>query len=227
MVRRNRRTLRSDAQGLRWQVEPVGCELQIELVFDDAPGEVLQRTRTLSSSAEARRELERLIAEQLADGFVLQPPWEPTAEWIGTAADRELGLEVLDAWIMAVHEAPSTFPTLPPTVQAFVALHELATQSGRNGLEAFVVESDPQLVAHAEEAARLVGVPEVAALFAAAARGMSLTALHGLMPAKVRWASPRHAKQLQRYASLELDDVLSAFVRAHAQDFLPLPSPAR
>jgi len=216
MSRSNRRTLRHEGRGIRWTIEPVGGSLQIEIVFDDEPDKPIRRTRY----GEA---MEAVIAEQLKDGFVPVPRRQPSVEWVRTAPSHELGVEVLDAWIMAAFRGPEVFATLPATVRAFVALNALATQSSRNGLASFVVEIDPQVVAHTGDAARLVGLPNVATLFERATGDIDFKSVFGMIPTRLKWASPAAAKKLQAHACLELDERLEAFVRAHAEDFLPLP----
>lgn len=224
MSRHEERVLRHAVEGVTWKVIPRGSKLAIEIVFDDEPDRVITRERVLAPH-ERTTGLDALIAEQLADGFVLEPPWAPTPDWIRAAPPDELGLEIVDTWLLALHADPALFRTMPSTVRSFLALHTMAVQASRNGLSSFLREDDPQLTAHVPEAARHLGLPDVESLYTRATSGLDLAKLARTGAAPVRWTDAKAAESLEAaLTEIDLLDRLIAWVRAHADDFAKLPA---
>ena len=182
MGRRDRTTLRNEAEGVTWSVWPEGARSRIEIVFDDDPDPV---TRTIPRAEQAA-----LVAEQLTAGFARVPGWEPTHAWIEEAPEPELWAEVLDGWIMATGLAWEKVAAAPPAVRAWLTLDALAAQRSRNGLAMYFLECDEGLVAHTADAARALGLEELAAQFELVARGTTKS------PGRARLGSPRAAKKM-------------------------------
>lgn len=98
--------------GLWWQARAVGAKLQIAI--RDAEGDGIERTRVFADSVAAATELERLVGEQLAEGFVeISPPaWrvfvdELVAHWASddpTFDASSLRQRLVDASATAVVE---------------------------------------------------------------------------------------------------------------------------
>lgn len=212
LSRRLRTTLRNEAAGVTWSVSPHGAQSRVEIAFDDDPEPV---TRTIP-----RAEQDALVAAQLASGFVRVPPWEPTPEWIRDAPDAELWAEVLDGWIMATLLEWRRVEAAPPAVRAWLTLDGLAGQCSRNGLAMYFMDCDPALVAHTPEAARALGLESLAAQFESVAKGTTRT------PGRVKLGSPKAAKALETFAMTELPALLMAWVRRHAEAFVPVPPDA-
>ena len=206
MSRRLRTTLRNDAEGVTWTVYPEGAGHRIEILFDDDEKPLLR--------AIPRGERDALVAEQLASGFLLAPPWEPTPAWMRDASDEELAREVLDAWILRTELRWTRVQAAPLSVRAWLTLDALAAQCSRNGLAMHFTESDPELVGYTAEAARVVGLAELAMQFEGVAEGASRTG------SRMKFGSRKTAKALEVYATMALPEVLSAWVRAHAEDFV-------
>lgn len=218
-MRRAQRVLRNASEGVTWKVTPQGSRLAIEIVFDDEPDRPIARERVLAPHERAGG-LDALIAEQVADGFVLEPAWAPTADWIRSAETGDLGLEVVDAWVLALHADPSLWSEMPASVKSFLALDTMLVQARRNGLSSFIREDDPRLVAHVLEAARHTGLTQVETLFARATDGLDLAKLARSGAAPVRWGSAQAASAIEMLAAtLEVDDRLIAWIREHADDF--------
>ena len=207
---------RSDQQTLRTH----GRKLAIEIIFDDEPGTVIAREVALAPD-KAATGLSELIAEQLANGFVAQPSWMPTPEWIRSASAEDIALEVADVWLVAAHRDPTLWARMPPSVRSFLALDTMLAQSRRNGLSSFIVEDDPQYLAHIATAARETGLSEIEQLFERATAGMDLGVLARRgVGVRVRFGSASAAKALERLAStLEPDRRLTEWIREHAEDF--------
>lgn len=210
MSRRRRKTLRHDAEGVTWSVVTEGGQCRIEIVFDDDPEPVVRSI--------ARTERDALVAEQLANGFVLQPAWEPTLAWVAEASDQEFTLEVLDAWIVSTQLQWSRVQHAPSPVRTWLVLDCLAAQCSRNGLAMYFMDCDPELVLHTEEAAREAGLETLATQFAAVHKGTKKT------PGRVTLGSPKTAKAVEAFAMMELPARLLAWARTHAASFLPVPT---
>ncbi len=208
-ARRVRTTLRNAVDGVTWSAWPEGDRARIEIVFDDDP-EPVARTVPLA-------ELDALVTEQLASGFVREPRWEPTVPWIDRATDAELRLEVLDGWIMATRLEWAKVAATPAPVRTWLVLDALAAQCSRNGLAMYFMDCDDALVARTADEARAFGLPALAAQFEAVAKGTVKA------PGRVKLGSPKTARALESFAMMELPARLMAWVRAHAAAFLPVP----
>lgn len=160
------------------------------------------------------------MAEQLASGFARVPAWAPTRAWIEDASEPELWSEVLDGWITATGLEWRYVAAAPPPVRAWLTLDALAAQCSRNGLAMYFMDCDEALVAHTPEAARALGLEELATRFESVARGTTKA------PGRVKLGSPKAASSLERYAMMELPAVLMAWVRRHAESFVPVPQEA-
>lgn len=221
MSRSDRRVLRKASEGVTWAVTPRGGSLLVEIVFDDEPEKVVRR----ELAAKDHGGVEGLIAEQVADGFILEPRWAPTAAWIREADASELRIEVADAWILALNARPSCWDGIPAAVRAYLAVDTMLAQSRRNGLSSFVREDDPRLVASASAAAVEMGLSELADLFARATAGLDLGSLARTGARPVRWSDARAARAIEdALLGSEIEDRLVAWMREHAEAFAqPIP----
>jgi hypothetical protein len=102
-----KRSFRNEAEGRTWWVELVNATLRIGFSDDSEPGEENVRTRRKASAHEAREEFERLVHEQMAEGF---------AE-VG-AAPRE----TCDAFFLRLHLA---WKSAAPHIASETWLHEV------------------------------------------------------------------------------------------------------
>jgi hypothetical protein len=222
MARADTRVLRNDRDGVTWKVTPIGGTLHVEMVFDDEPGEIVAR-KVVPPSGQRDAALEQMIAEQIADGLVLQPRWAPTAAWIRDAEPAELGGEVIDGWVLTLHADPSLFERMPSSVRSFLALDSMFQTCRRSGLSSFLTEQEPQLIRHLPVAAREMGREEVAELWAAATSGMDLVALERQGARRLKFGSAKAARRLEELA-LDIDDGgrLPAWIREHAEEFASL-----
>lgn len=209
MSRRLRTTLRNAAEGVTWSVTPEGSRSRIEIAFDDDPDVV---TRMIPVAEQAA-----LVAEQLASGFVRVPGWEPTPEWVQRAPDAELWAEVLDGWLTTTALEWRRVAATPPAVRVWLTLDALAGQCSRNGLAMYFMDCDADLVAHTAEAARALGLDALAAQFESVAAGTTK------QPGRVKLGSPKTATALERFAMIDLPPLLIAWVRRHAESFVPVP----
>ena len=216
-----RREFRNEATGVTWVLSALGDKVTIEITRDDDP-EPLVRTRVMSLA-----EIDAIVAEQLADGFVEheRPVWAPSAAWIASASDTEL-CELSDAWIIAVARDPSLVDRIPGPVADYVSVHAVIVQTLRNGLPSFFCEDDPRLVQRFVAAARAMGRPELADPFERATANMDLTQRRTLGD-PLSWTDRKAMHELERCVSKTSELSLLPWMRAHASEFAtPIARPA-
>jgi hypothetical protein len=200
--------------GRSWRIELRDLELRFEITLPD--DEPVIRKRGFASIPDRDTEVRRLIDEQRRDGFVADPAWRPTAEWVRAAPDEALNINIIDPFSIWFCASEDALRASQPCLRHVVCIDLLQNECLRNGIDSFVVQMPGWLVAEVVAATASLGLAEASTLWQRATNGVDLAAAHGAP--RVAWGDARAARRLKLLIGVDEGDAIKLGVRRTIRD---------
>lgn len=142
---------------------------------------------------------------------------------LASATFEEIWSGVVDPLYIEAASAPGTPPSRPELVLDVLSLWMLHSVAARSGLGSLVAEEPPWMAGRITDAARRLGLDDVAELWERATRAMDLPQSAGKIPARVRFTNPAAKSALEdllvKGGRAELNRWLVDQIRARSELF--------